>query len=167
MTAWRSKHVVFYDYSVIYYLITLYIVALTSFIRYISCRYCNHYFSFVKCLTQLPYRLIHPGSSFYIVTFFLHVKGADIRWCRNALSVFLPPLVFSSLFSYFLSALPSRRYFFISLLFVLSLFLFITSSLFFFYFTSFSSCSLPSLRLPFLPQNAFHSSVPWFSALCF
>jgi hypothetical protein len=35
MTAWRSKRVVFYDYSVIYYLITLYIVALTSFIRYI------------------------------------------------------------------------------------------------------------------------------------
>ena len=30
----RSKHVVFYDYSVIYYLITLYTVALTSFIRY-------------------------------------------------------------------------------------------------------------------------------------
>ena len=32
MTAWRSKHVVFYDYSVIYCSITLYIVALTSFI---------------------------------------------------------------------------------------------------------------------------------------
>ena len=35
MTAWRSKHVVFYDHSVIYYLIILYTVALTSFIRYI------------------------------------------------------------------------------------------------------------------------------------
>ena len=43
MTAWRSKHVVFYDYSVIYCSITLYIVALTSFIDilYYSASWCT------------------------------------------------------------------------------------------------------------------------------
>jgi hypothetical protein len=51
---------------------------------------------------------------------FMNVTGAGTRWYRNALSVFLSPVVFSSFYSYFLLAFPSRKYFYISLFPILS-----------------------------------------------